>query len=298
MAWKSEFLKSAQALPPQPGAQQPAKPETDPETAQDIRTDPWAALSEAMSEQGQGSGSGERTKMRRTVPSDLPNAPYHMTTGAGPEAEVVEWEPRRWYWLMEQRHAHPPDEDWRKGAKVFGPFGSVGEAEAHLSLKGGGDYDIRRFSRGMKRDPVLAEAVAAAQEPGSSARFAPTAAGRNRALDNYCDACDRPESRCVCGPEDCDLTRPRGAATPHENRPEGTGTALSGFVTAEDSPPPRQCSHCIYMKGGACHEPNVMSDPDVPDREGRLREDGSIEVEPEECCDFQTPPKRKSNTKA
>ncbi len=39
---------------------------------------------------------------------------------------------------------------------------------------------------------------------------------RQPARDGYCDACGRPEAQCACGPEDCDLTRKRGAETDWE----------------------------------------------------------------------------------
>lgn len=68
---------------------------------------------------------------------------------------------------------------------------------------------------------------------------------------------------------------------------DGVGTKATGFVTAAELPPAdRLCGRCVFMRGGSCHNKNVMADPDVPDRTMRLQPDGSIRVAPDECCNL------------
>jgi hypothetical protein len=48
--------------------------------------------------------------------------------------------------------------------------------------------------------------------------------------DGYCDACDRPEAQCICSPEDCDLTRKRGATNWEAGESFAYGTRLREAV--------------------------------------------------------------------
>lgn len=75
-----------------------------------------------------------------------------------------------------------------------------------------------------------------------------------------------------------------------EKLPLADGTALSGFVTAEDNLPPRECWHCRWSQKGigsvlGCWHPLVQIDPQLQDRK---QEDGSIAVGDRDCCnEFQ-----------
>lgn len=66
-----------------------------------------------------------------------------------------------------------------------------------------------------------------------------------------------------------------------------SGTALSGFVTAETNKPPRECSFCRWFQRdtlglGACSNPLVMLDPVlVP----RRQTDNTVAVGDRDCCD-------------
>jgi broad specificity phosphatase PhoE len=64
------------------------------------------------------------------------------------------------------------------------------------------------------------------------------------------------------------------------------GTALSGFVTAQESPLPRSCWNCkwfVRVTGlGACTHPVVRIDPDLQERK---QVDGTIAVSDNDCCD-------------
>lgn len=65
------------------------------------------------------------------------------------------------------------------------------------------------------------------------------------------------------------------------------GTRLSGFVTAEENQPPRQCSNCIFYKHDHCEHPVVMIDCEVPGEHGKPKP-----VEDDDCCNgFQSPGK-------
>lgn len=70
------------------------------------------------------------------------------------------------------------------------------------------------------------------------------------------------------------------------------GTAKSGFVTAEDNRPPRQCDHCRWMGEGSCTNPEVAADDEIGKKYKRVRNKlGNWNVEPEDCCDhFQAGP--------
>lgn len=64
------------------------------------------------------------------------------------------------------------------------------------------------------------------------------------------------------------------------------GTKLSGFVTASENRPPRECGNCKWMANGHCHHPQVILDPEVPG-------DGPKPVDADDCCNnFQNKPKK------
>jgi hypothetical protein len=58
------------------------------------------------------------------------------------------------------------------------------------------------------------------------------------------------------------------------------GTAMSGFVTASQNKPPRECGNCKWMKDAACHHPLVMLDPEVKGTQGKPKP-----VDSDDCCD-------------
>lgn len=69
------------------------------------------------------------------------------------------------------------------------------------------------------------------------------------------------------------------------------GTKKTGFVTAEDNEPPRQCDHCRWMGGGSCTHPEVTADEEVGIKYGKKRDAvGNWIVNPTDCCDnIQSP---------
>lgn len=67
----------------------------------------------------------------------------------------------------------------------------------------------------------------------------------------------------------------------------GSGTAMSGFVTSDELPvEDRTCEKCVHFNGGNCDEPHVEADTAIPDYEQRKNPDGTIKVQPDECCNF------------
>jgi broad specificity phosphatase PhoE len=59
------------------------------------------------------------------------------------------------------------------------------------------------------------------------------------------------------------------------------GTKLSGFVTAEENRPPRDCGHCVWEKHDTCTHPVVMVDCEVPGVAGEPKP-----IEHDWCCNF------------
>lgn len=57
------------------------------------------------------------------------------------------------------------------------------------------------------------------------------------------------------------------------------GTKISGFVREGENMPPRACHNCIWYKGGKCHQPLVMIDPEVLGEHGKPKP-----VNEEDCC--------------
>lgn len=70
------------------------------------------------------------------------------------------------------------------------------------------------------------------------------------------------------------------------SNPLKDGTALSGFVTDEESRPPRSCWNCrnyvVVAKQGACTHILVQIDPQLQDRK---QADGTVAVGEQDCCD-------------
>jgi hypothetical protein len=66
------------------------------------------------------------------------------------------------------------------------------------------------------------------------------------------------------------------------------GTRISGFVTAEENRPPRECGHCVWYKSDLCHNPLVMIDDEVEGKHGEPKKVGE-----RDCCNgFQSSGKR------
>lgn len=65
------------------------------------------------------------------------------------------------------------------------------------------------------------------------------------------------------------------------------GTQASGFVTAQDNPPPRQCDNCRKYEEGACTDPTVSADQEVGEKYGIQQNDqGQWMVPGDACCDY------------
>lgn len=61
------------------------------------------------------------------------------------------------------------------------------------------------------------------------------------------------------------------------------GTKLSGYVTAEENRPPRECGNCKWygmVEQDHCSHPLVMIDPEVHGEHGKPKEVGE-----DDCCD-------------
>jgi hypothetical protein len=64
------------------------------------------------------------------------------------------------------------------------------------------------------------------------------------------------------------------------------GTHISGFVTASDNKPPRECGNCKWMEGSACHHPVVTADDELTMMYGKKRNAaGFWIVDSDDCCD-------------
>jgi hypothetical protein len=63
------------------------------------------------------------------------------------------------------------------------------------------------------------------------------------------------------------------------------GTHTSGFVTAKDNVPPRECWNCKWMNGSACHHPFVTADDELGMFYGKKRDKGNYWiVDAGDCC--------------
>lgn len=66
------------------------------------------------------------------------------------------------------------------------------------------------------------------------------------------------------------------------------GTRATGYVTAQQSEPPRRCSNCEHFKNGLrqsgyCNGKHVMADPEL---KSRRNAQGLVRVEPDAYCWF------------
>ena len=60
------------------------------------------------------------------------------------------------------------------------------------------------------------------------------------------------------------------------------GTKVSGFVTAAENKPPRECGNCKWMKPkDHCTHPVVMADDEV-----LKHYDGTGAVDGDDCCNY------------
>lgn len=80
------------------------------------------------------------------------------------------------------------------------------------------------------------------------------------------------------------LTKKRGEG----KNPFQDGTALTGYVTVEESRPPRSCWNCKWFTKdasglGGCHNPIVRLDPQLV---GQKQSDGTIAVGDDSCCNL------------
>lgn len=64
------------------------------------------------------------------------------------------------------------------------------------------------------------------------------------------------------------------------------GTRLSGYVTAKENPPPRECGRCRWYEDDHCYHPLVKLDPDVPGDYNQPKP-----VDDKSCCNFYQAPK-------
>ena len=86
---------------------------------------------------------------------------------SGLECELIEWEPNRWYYLLQRWDAPAQEWDWREHADCYGSFPSEDAATAHLSAnhQNPGGYGITRYEEGHadRHDPVMAERIVEAE---------------------------------------------------------------------------------------------------------------------------------------
>lgn len=86
-----------------------------------------------------------------------------MSTGC--ECWFIEWEPGRWFYILEHMNAPKNAWDWREHATAWGPFATEEEASAHLRLyhanPGGSSIDSYRPDR--QSDEVLDRLIAEAR---------------------------------------------------------------------------------------------------------------------------------------
>ncbi|MFJ8158513.1 hypothetical protein [Streptomyces sp. NPDC094468] len=79
-----------------------------------------------------------------------------MSTGVN--CEVIEVEPGKWFYILEETDAPRNSWDWREYASASGPFTSQESAEQHLAdhHANPGGHEICRYVPGFQPDAVLA----------------------------------------------------------------------------------------------------------------------------------------------
>ena len=209
---KADFLKQGA-----PTTQQPMIPQrgiSDPADMKAMEQDPLGMVEERLGGPGvtndSGPGNPTQPPVLPTVPIEAPNPELHthpIYASSGLNCELVEWMPGRWYYLLEDYGSPKGAWDWRENSTAYGPFHSQDEAVDHLQQNHSnpGGWSVAEYEERLHKDEVLQGLIEKAQT--GSGRFRTW--GSKRAVDNYCDACDRAEANCVCAPHDCDLTRPR-----------------------------------------------------------------------------------------
>ncbi len=73
---------------------------------------------------------------------------------------------------------------------------------------------------------------------------------------------------------------------------KAVGTEATGFVRAVDGP--FKCGHCAHMEKSACHQAEVIADPEVQDE---LNADGFLPVESGDCCNEYDPVEKEKSMK-
>jgi hypothetical protein len=236
-----EMIRKGVVAPPgkraaaQLPAGQPPYPEGEP--AADVRADPWGLLSDVIGQPADDKPeSTPKRPLKHTIEPEIPGGPYHMTgaekkASTGHNCEFVEWRPGQWYYVLEDYGSSKDMWDWRENARAYGPFDSEEEAHRHLAdnhPNPGGSSTVR-YSPELGKDKVLQGLMSKAEKGGTN--FVSWAS--KKAKDAYCDACDRPESQCICSPCDCDLTRTAHGAPGHGYRRPYSEMLLEAQVRAK-----------------------------------------------------------------
>ena len=169
-----------------------AKPQIDPDTLQDLKTDPMGLITEAM-----GKDEGEAPKKqapfkpeKHTVEPELEGSAYHMVGAGVPK-----------YWRV---YCH------FKGGRDYFPYVKADTRTAAIEIaqqeslntpREDGKPYLKYTAVREERHPIGCDCQECEETRGSKVGH----------KDRYCDACDRPENQCVCDPCYCDLTKKRGA---------------------------------------------------------------------------------------
>jgi hypothetical protein len=79
----------------------------------------------------------------------------------------VEFQPQRWYYLLEEDDAPACSWDWREHAEAFGPFATQDAAVQHLSDNhpNPGGWSTEPYSDTLTQDEILCAAITNAQAP-------------------------------------------------------------------------------------------------------------------------------------
>lgn len=88
-----------------------------------------------------------------------------MSTGL--ECNLVEVEPNKWYYLLQQGNCPVQCWDWREHADCHGPFSTEAAALQHLddNHANPGGYSTRAYTPEYKPDEVMQRLIAAAISP-------------------------------------------------------------------------------------------------------------------------------------
>lgn len=88
-----------------------------------------------------------------------------MSTGL--ECNFVEWEPGKWYYVLEDDDAPKNAWDWMEYATAYGPFSSFDAAYDHLDNNhpNPGGYSEHSYHESIKENNTLAKLIAEATIP-------------------------------------------------------------------------------------------------------------------------------------